>query len=220
MRRLPVALAADCCNPSRNEPMKNNPPPIRTFQGDLLALVPHLRAFARVLCGGREFADDLAQDAIAKAWAAQGRFEPGSNMKAWLFTILRHEFYSRGRRSWRQVHWDTEKADRIPAIADAQSWSCELSDTAQSLHNLPDLQREAVILIGAGGFSHEEGAKICGIPVGTMKSRVARGRTALTDALAGNAPRERHALNGTASEDILAQLSALTPAGAHSAAYV
>lgn len=200
--------------------MKNNSPPIRTFQGDLLALIPHLRAFARVLCGGREFADDLAQDTLAKAWAAQEQFVQGTNMKAWLFTILRHEFYSRGRRSWRQVHWDPEKADRIPSIADAQLWSSELSDTAHSLHNLPDQQREAVILIGAGGFSYEEGAKICGIPIGTMKSRVARGRTALTDALAGNAPRERHVLNGTASDDILAQLSALTPAGAHCAAFV
>jgi RNA polymerase sigma-70 factor (ECF subfamily) len=200
--------------------MKNNAPPIRTFQGDLLALVPHLRAFARVLCGGREFADDLAQDTLAKAWAAKARFEEGSNMKAWLFTILRHEYYSRGRRSWRQVPWDMEKADRIPAIADAQSWSSDLSDTAHSLHDLPDQQREAVILIGAGGFSYEEGAKICGIPLGTMKSRVARGRTALTEALAGNEPRERHVLSGTASEDILAQLSALTPAGAHCAAFV
>jgi RNA polymerase sigma-70 factor (ECF subfamily) len=196
----------------------NNPPLVRTFQSDLIALVPFLRAFARTLCHGREFADDLAQNALAKAWAGQDRFEQGTNLKAWLFTILRNEFYSRGRRSWRQVHWDTDKAERIPTIADAQSWSSELNDTARSLRDLPDQQREALILIGAGGFSYEEAAKICGVPVGTMKSRVARGRTSLMDALEGDAPRERHVLNGTASEDILAQLSALTPAGAHRAA--
>ena len=195
-------------------------PPIRTFQSDLLALVPFLRAFARTLCHGREFADDLAQDALAKAWAAQGQFEQGTNLKAWLFTILRNEFYSRGRRSWRQVHWDTDKAERIPTIADAQAWSSQLNDTARSLRDLPDQQREALILIGAGGFSYEEAAEICGVPIGTMKSRVARGRTALMAALDGDGPRERHVLNGTASEDILAQLSALTPVGAHCATFV
>lgn len=194
--------------------------PIRTFQSDLLALVPFLRAFARTLCHGREFADDLAQDALAKAWAAQGQFKQGTNLKAWLFTILRNEFYSRGRRSWRQVHWDADKAERIPTVADAQLWSSELNDTARGLRDLPDQQREALILIGAGGFSYEEAAKICDVPLGTMKSRVARGRTALMDALEGDAPREHHVLNGTASEDILAQLSALTPVGAHCATFV
>ena len=202
-----------------NTPVTQTSLPL-SFQSELLALVPQLRAYARMLCGRRHFADDIAQDTIAKAWAAQARFEPGTNMRAWLFTILRHEIYSHGRRSWRQVHWDADKAERIPTIADEQLWSAELGDTARMLHGLPDHQREALILIAAGGFSYEEAAEICGVPVGTMKSRVARGRTALAETVAGKAPLKRYVLNGTPSEDILAQLSALTPAGAHCTAFV
>ena len=200
--------------------MNNNPPSTRSFQGDLLLLIPHLRAFARMLCHRRDLADDLVQDTLAKAWAARARFELGTNMKAWLFTILRHELYSHGRRSWREAHWDADKAERIPAVADEQLWAAELSDTAHVLRSLPCRQRDAVILIAAGGFSYEEAAAICGVPVGTMKSRVARGRNALAEALDGKTPLTRHVLNGSPSEDILAQLSALTPAGAHSTAFV
>jgi RNA polymerase sigma-70 factor (ECF subfamily) len=173
-----------------------------------------------MLCSRRELADDLVQDTLAKAWAARARFELGTNMKGWLFTILRHELYSQGRRSWRQVHWDAEKAERIPAVADEQLWSAELSDTAHMLRGLPDHQRDALILVAAGGFSYEEAAEICSVPIGTMKSRVARGRTALMETVAGKTPLKRHVLNGTPSEDILAQLSALTPAGAHCTAFV
>ncbi len=92
--------------------------------------MPHLRAFARGLCHNRELAEDLVQDTLIKAWAAQARFEPGTNMKAWLFTILRHELYSHGRRAWRQVHWDTDKGERIPAPGNQQLWAAELSDAA------------------------------------------------------------------------------------------
>jgi RNA polymerase sigma-70 factor, ECF subfamily len=200
--------------------MSSLPSVHRSFQGDLLPLIPHLRAFARMLCGRRDLADDLVQDTLAKAWAARERFELGSNMKAWLFTILRHELYSHGRRNWQQAHWDGEWAERIPTIADEQSWSADLRDTVHVLHSLPEQQRDAVILVAAGGFSYEEAAEICGAPIGTMKSRVARGRAALAETLAGKAPLKRHVLNGTPSEDILAQLSALAPAGARCAAFV
>jgi len=205
--------------------MNSNPPASgpsvpRSFQDDLLPLIPHLRAYARMVCSRRELADDLVQDTLAKAWAARARFELGTNMKGWLFTILRHELYSQGRRSWRQVHWDAEKAERIPAVANEQLWSAELSDTAHMLRGLPDHQRDALILVAAGGFSYEEAAEICGVPIGTMKSRVARGRTALMETAAGKTPLKRHVLNGTPSEDILAQLSALTPAGARCTAFV
>jgi RNA polymerase sigma-70 factor, ECF subfamily len=196
------------------------PPSPPSFQRDLLALIPHLRAFARKLCGHRELAEDLVQDTLTNAWAARARFEPGTNMKAWLFTILRHELYSHGRRAWRQVHWDADKGERIPAPGNQQLWAAELSDTAHVLHGLPDRQRDAVILVSAGGFSYDEAAEICGVPTGTMKSRVARGRTAMAATLSGDVPLKRHVLNGTPSEDILAQLSALTPAGARRAAFV
>jgi RNA polymerase sigma-70 factor (ECF subfamily) len=200
--------------------INSNPPSPPSFQSELLALMPHLRAFARSLCHNRELAEDLVQDTLTKAWVARARFEPGTNMKAWLFTILRHELYSHGRRAWRQVHWDSDKGERIPAPANQQLWAAELNDAAHVLHSLPDHQRDAIILVSAGGFSYEEAAEICDVPIGTMKSRVARGRTALTETLAGNLPLKRHVLNGSPGEDILAQLSALTPADAHRAAFV
>jgi RNA polymerase sigma-70 factor (ECF subfamily) len=182
-----------------------------SFQRDLVALIPHLRAFSRMLCRRPDIADDLVQNTLAKSWAARARFEPGTNLKAWLFTILRNEFYSHGRRAWRQAHWDAEKGERIPAPADQQVWSAELSDSVHALHSLPRNQRDAVILVAAGGLSYEEASEICAVPLGTMKSRVARGRLALTAALEGKTKLKRFVLNGSPSEDVLAQLSALTP---------
>jgi RNA polymerase sigma-70 factor (ECF subfamily) len=173
-----------------------------------------------MLCRRTDLADDLVQDSLIKAWAARSQFETGTNLKAWVFLILRREFYSGLRRNWRQTQWDPEKGDTIRAPADQQHWSAELSDTAHALHSLPAHQRDALILISAGGVSYEEAAKICGTAVGTMKSRVARGRLALIEALNGTAPLKRCVLNGTPSEDILAQLSALIPAGACRAAFV
>ena len=190
------------------------------FQRDLIALLPHLRAFSRMLCRRADLADDLVQDSLIKAWAARSQFETGTNLKAWVFLILRREFYSGLRRNWRQMEWDPEKGDTIRAPAHQQHWSAELSDTAHALHSLPAHQRDALILVSAGGVTYEEAAKICGTAVGTMKSRVARGRAALIETLNGKTPLKRCVLNGTPSEDILAQLSALIPAGALRAAFV
>jgi RNA polymerase sigma-70 factor (ECF subfamily) len=185
------------------------------FQRDLIALAPHLRAFSRTLCGRRDIAEDLAQDALMKAWRARGSFEAGSNLKAWVFTILRNAFYSQGRRAWREVLWDEETAERIEGPAKEQDWALELSDTARALRGLPDAQREAVILLGAGGFSYEEAGRICGAPSGTMKSRVARGRLALQSALDGIEPLPQlpSARWIDASEDILGQMRTIIVAG-------
>jgi RNA polymerase sigma factor (sigma-70 family) len=182
------------------------------FQRDLIALAPHLRAFSRTLCNRRDFAEDLAQEALMKAWRARDSFQDGTNLKAWLFTILRNVFYSHGRRAWREAHWDAETAERIEAPPNKQEWTIELSDTARALRVLPNAQREALILVGAGGFSYEEAADICDAPIGTMKSRVARGRTALLSALDGNEPLPSRPVQRSteASEDIFAQMSALT----------
>ena len=192
--------------------------PSACFQRDLVALIPHLRAFSRTLCGTKASAEDLAQDALAKAWRARDSFEPGTNLKAWLFTILRNEFYSYGRSAWRQTPWDENLAESIPAPARAQEWAMQLSDAARALRELPDAQREALILISAGGFSYDEAAKICGVAAGTVKSRVARGRKALLQKLDGHTPlatrMQMHVTNGT--NDIMAQLNALTT---HNAAY-
>ena len=183
------------------------------FKSDLLDLIPFLRAFARSLCGNQETADDLAQETLVKAWQARGMFAPGTNLKAWLFTILRNQFYSDRRRAWRQAPWDQDAAERIPGSSSEQSWAAELSDTARALSCLSDEQREALILVGAGGFSYEDAAAICKCAVGTVKSRVARARKSLLAILDGEEPlpQASQPQEGDAAHEILAQLDRLAP---------
>jgi RNA polymerase sigma-70 factor, ECF subfamily len=183
------------------------------FRKDLLALIPFLRAFSRSLCGERELADDLAQEALAKAWQSRDTFRPGSNLKAWLFTILRNQFYSDRRRAWRQAPWDETAVERVPAARGEQTWAVQLSDTARALRSLPAEQREALILVGAGGFSYEDAARIANCAVGTVKSRVARARKALIASLEGQGPlsNEPRPAGGDATNEIMAQLDHLAP---------
>jgi RNA polymerase sigma-70 factor (ECF subfamily) len=183
------------------------------FRNGLIDLLPFLRAFSRTLCGHRELADDLAQEALAKAWQAQDNFRPGSNLKAWLFTILRNLYYSDRRRSWRQAPWDDAAAARVPNSQGEQSWAAELTDTARAMSMLPAEQREALILVGAGGFSYEEAAKISGCAIGTVKSRVARARRAVIATLDGLEPlaEPRRHTGQDARHEIMAQLERLAP---------
>jgi RNA polymerase sigma-70 factor (ECF subfamily) len=183
------------------------------FKADLLDLIPFLRAFARSLCGNQETADDLAQETLVKAWQARAMFAPGTNLKAWLFTILRNQFYSDRRRAWRQAPWDQDAAERIPGSSAEQSWAAELSDTTRALSQLSDEQREALILVGAGGFSYEDAAAICHCAVGTVKSRVARARKTLLSVLEGEdpLPPPQHPTNLDPAEEIMAQLDRLAP---------
>ena len=196
----------------------NNPPQDhepQDFKTELLSLVPFLRAFARSLTGNQENADDLAQEALVKAWQSRDSFVPGTNLKAWLFTILRNQFYSDRRRAWRQAPWDQDAAERIPGGGQDQGWAAELSDTARALRVLTDEQREALILVGAGGFSYEDAAEICHCAVGTVKSRVARARKALIAILDGDEalPNSERPAEGEAARDIMAQLDSLAPPG-------
>jgi RNA polymerase sigma-70 factor (ECF subfamily) len=185
------------------------------FHRDLVDLIPHLRAFSRVLCGRQAIAEDMAQEALAKAWRSRDCFEPGTNLKAWLFTILRNEFYSHVRRARRETQWDADAGERIPAAANAQEWATGLSEMVRALGGLAVSQREALLLVGAGGLSYEDAAKICRTPVGTVKSRVARARAALTKILEGDKPLPPHSPVRTksASDDILAQLNVITRRG-------
>ena len=114
-----------------------------------------------------------------KAWAARARFAAGTNMRAWTFIILRNLFLSQMRRSRFTGEWDELVADRLLAAPAGQDRQIELGDVERALQQLPASQREALILVGAGGFAYEEAAEICGVAVGTIKSRVARGRVAL-----------------------------------------
>ena len=149
------------------------------FKTDLVKLIPHLRAFARTLCGDATAADDLAQDAMVKAWDARASFQMGTNMKAWTFMILRNQFYSEKRRSWRSTQLDQEAAERTLVAVDDPEAPVALDELRLGLAMLPAEQREALILVGAGGFAYEEAAEICGCAVGTVKSRVSRARRAL-----------------------------------------
>ena len=162
------------------------------FKDQLAAVIPHLRAFGRSLSGSRDLADDLVQETLLKAWAARKRFQAGTNMRAWTFIILRNLFLSQMRRARFKGEWDDITASKILAAPASQDRHIELGDMQRALMHLPQPQREALILVGAGGFAYEEAAEICGCAVGTIKSRVARGRVALEQLLSsGKLPSRR-----------------------------
>jgi len=154
-----------------------------TFKREMLAALPSLRAFAVSLSGNRSNADDLVQDTILKAWSKQDQFEPGTNLKAWLFTILRNEFYSKMRKKGREVQDSDGLFTQQMAQAPAQLGALDFEDFKVALAQLPEDQREAVVLVGASGFSYEEAAEVCGCAVGTVKSRVSRARSHLMELL-------------------------------------
>jgi RNA polymerase sigma-70 factor (ECF subfamily) len=180
------------------------------FKTELVQLIPHLRAFARTLCGDPASADDLAQDAMMKAWDARASFQMGTNMKAWTFMILRNQFYSEKRRSWRQTQLDQEAAERTLVAVDDPEAPVALDELRQGLAMLPAEQREALILVGAGGFAYEEAAEICDCAVGTVKSRVSRARRALHAILEDGAYERDGASAGDAMRSILADAERLS----------
>ena len=182
----------------------------REFKAVLVTLIPQLRAFARTLTGDATAADDLAQEAMMKAWDARASFEMGTNMKAWTFMILRNQFYSEKRRSWRQTSLDQEAAERTLVATDDPAAPVALDEVRLALAMLPSEQREAVVLVGAGGFAYEEAAEICGCAVGTVKSRVSRARRALQAILDHGAYNRDGAAAGGAMSDILAQAERLS----------
>lgn len=149
------------------------------FRNDLIAAIPGLRAFGISLTSRVDRADDLVQETLVKAWKHHDSFEPGTNMKAWLYTILRNEFYSQLRKRRREVEdADGHYANRVAVHAEQHGY-LEMQDLKAALDQLPDDQREAIILVGASGFSYEEAAVICSVAVGTIKSRVNRARNKL-----------------------------------------
>jgi RNA polymerase sigma-70 factor (ECF subfamily) len=153
----------------------------------LLAAIPRLRAFAVSLCGRQDRADDLVQEALVKAWANLGSFAPGSNMAAWLYTILRNEFYTEFRKRRREVA-DSDGTHAAKLVTHASQEShMQFLDFREAMARLPHDHREALILVGASGLSYEEAAGICKCAVGTMKSRVNRARVRLAGLLAESA---------------------------------
>lgn len=153
------------------------------FKNDLLKTIPSLRAFAVSLSQNVDKADDLVQETLVKAWDKHESFQPGTNLKAWLFTILRNEFYSQMRKRGREVQDSDGIMTARLAVHPAQHGQLDLKDFRSALERLPEDQREAIILIGASGFSYEEAAEICDCAIGTIKSRVSRARTRLQEIL-------------------------------------
>ena len=158
------------------------------LRDDLVAAIPNMRAFAISLCGNRDRADDLVQEALVKAWNHLDSFEQGTNLKAWLFTILRNAYFSELRKMKREVaDSDGQLAARLSVPAEQQG-HLELMDLNNALARLPADQREALILVGAEGFSYEDAATISGCAVGTVKSRVNRARAKVSELLAAPPP--------------------------------
>jgi RNA polymerase sigma-70 factor (ECF subfamily) len=150
---------------------------------DLLACVPHLRAFAWFLARNRERADDLVQDTIVRALAAATQFQAGTNLKGWMFTILRNQHYNEVRKNRIQTQSLDDPLAYEPAVLPSQVASLEFGDFRRAFWQLTDDRREALILIGASGLSYEEAAKVCDCPKGTIKSRVSRARRELLQIL-------------------------------------
>ncbi|MEE1878051.1 sigma-70 family RNA polymerase sigma factor [Altererythrobacter litoralis] len=176
------------------------------FKRELAAVIPHLRAFARGLCGRPDMADDLVQETMLKAWAAQDRFEPGTSMRAWTFVILRNAYLTDMRRNRFRGEYDETVAERILVAPAGQEDPIHLADLQRALQSLPPERREALLLVGAGGFSYEEAATICGCAVGTIKSRVGRARAALTAMLEDGSIPQRSTDDAEAHRAILDEL--------------
>ena len=188
---------------ARAEPIPLSDP---EFKIQLAQVIPHLRAFGRSLSGSRDLADDLVQETLLKAWAARKRFQAGTNMRAWTFIILRNLFLSQMRRARFKGEWDEITASKLLAAPASQDRHVELGDMQRALLHLPQPQREALILVGAGGFAYEEAAEICGCAVGTIKSRVARGRVALEQLLSGGKLPSRRQHKSDPNNSVLSQI--------------
>lgn len=163
----------------KTQPQGNHPDP----RDELVDHLPALRAFALSLTRDGSSADDLVQDTIVKAWTHIAKFQPGTNLRAWLFTILRNTFYSARRKTRREVN-DSDGIHAARQISRPDhDGRLALNDFRAAFDRLPDEQREALILVGASGFSYEEAAEMTGVAVGTVKSRANRGRRRLAELL-------------------------------------
>src|SRR5579859_7295792 len=152
---------------------------VDTFKNGLVSHLPHLLAFAQMMARDRVLAEDLVQDTVVLALANRPQYRPGTNLRAWLTVILRNRFFNEMRRSHRKSEVGVEAAGAAEAIDGGQESRIALQEFERAFRALPPEQREALVLIGASGFSYPEAAAIAGCPAGTMKSRVSRARTVL-----------------------------------------
>jgi len=158
------------------------PPRQRIEAGEVVALIPALRAFARTFCRSPADADDLVQETLAKAIANLHRFEPGTKLKSWLFTIMRNTFLSGIAKSRRETT-GVEIEEAGSGREAPQEWSAQVREVRAAISRLPQAQREVLVLVGMLGVSYEEAARICDCAIGTVKSRLSRARAALVSEL-------------------------------------
>jgi len=175
-------------NETRIEPHCGAGEEVQMVTDDMVALVPQLHTFARSLCRDGVRADDLVQEALMRAINNIQRFKPGTNLKAWLFTIVRNEHYSQLRRGKFEAQGMDIELLPEPSVPPDHDGKLELRDLNRALGSLSPGQRTALILVSVSGFSYEEAAEICGCAVGTIKSRVARARETLLEMLEGRQP--------------------------------
>jgi RNA polymerase sigma-70 factor (ECF subfamily) len=160
------------------------------WRDEVVAMIPALRAFAWSVSRNGSDADDLVQDTLIKAWTHRDKFEPGTNLRAWLFTILRNTYYTAVVRRRREVRDEDGFHARKLTAPPSQEWGLQMQSLQQALEQLPPEHREALILVGAAGLSYEEAAEICGCALGTIKSRVNRARNKLLKIMEDNGDTE------------------------------
>ncbi|MGX1306202.1 RNA polymerase sigma factor (sigma-70 family) [Amorphus suaedae] len=153
------------------------------IDGDLVALIPALRMFARTFCKNTFDADDLVQETLTKAIANATKFRPGTNLKAWLFTIMRNSFYTSAKVRRREQPGQEDCVADVLSVAQSQDWSVRGTEIRSSLDALPPEQREVLVLVGILGVSYEEAAEMTGCAIGTIKSRLNRARHRMLELL-------------------------------------
>jgi RNA polymerase sigma-70 factor (ECF subfamily) len=181
-----LAIASKSAAPDGDVPAADSPAnghdarqSAQDFRVELLTMIPQLRAFARMLSDDKNNAEELSLGTLAEACRSRLAVGPETNLKAWLFTIARNKFYSNRYQELRRAPLEQAAASGNPGRGVDQAWSADISDTMRAFRFLPDHFRESLILVNASGCSYGEAAKICGCPVGTVKSRVFRARQAL-----------------------------------------
>ncbi len=180
------AVADERQRPAQARHVSPRPQPARASpenRAAMLRAMPHLRAFAISLTGNVDEADELVQEALLRGLSHIDSFQPGTNMQAWLFTILRNQFHTGFRRRRREVEDPDGVMAGMLSCAPEQDGHLDLQDMRTALARLPVDQREALLLVSAEGFSYEEAAAVCGIRIGTIKSRVNRARARLAELL-------------------------------------
>jgi RNA polymerase sigma-70 factor (ECF subfamily) len=166
-----------------NMPHQDGSPLSDELRAGLLKAIPHLRAFAISLTGKVDQADDLVQEAILRGLSHLDSFTPGTDLQAWLFTILRNLFYTSLRKRRREVEDPDGMMAGMLSAPPEQHGRLDLDDLRTALGRLSVEQREALLLVGAEGMSYEEAAAICEVNIGTIKSRINRARTRLAELL-------------------------------------